>query len=298
MPSPHSAVRGPDVLSRLSRSEVDRLLDRLDASLSPGAPYAEIAPAGAMEATVFGDTHGDWRSTEAAAERFLAHPEVECLVGLGDYIDRPPADCPGGSVVNILYLLTLKAAYPDRVFLIQGNHEIVRRIPVFPHTLPDELEAMWGADSRRYGRIMELVERGPLAGYTSTGVFLSHGGFPTRPRGVWNEWFRRPDDALFFDLMWRDAAASALDRGLGAPFDGEELQKFLRAAGLSVFLRGHDPDVTGIPLYSGRCLTLHTCRLFERYGGVIVARVPLSLPVRSLADVTVDHLRTEGSRRS
>ncbi len=297
MPFSPSDVHDPASLGRLSRSEVDQLLDRLNRWLSRDVPYVEIAPAGAVEATVFGDTHGDWRSTEAAAERFLAHPEVECLVGLGDYIDRPPSDCPGGSIVNILYLLSLKAAFPERVFLIQGNHEIVRRIPVFPHTLPDELETKWGADLNRYGRIMELVERGPLAGFTRTGVFLAHGGFPTRPRGVWNEWFHRPDDALFFDLMWRDASASALDRGLVAPFGGEELQAFLRAAGLSVFLRGHDPDVTGLPLYSGRCLTLHTCRLFERYGGVIVARVPLSRPVRSLADLTVDHLRTEGSRR-
>jgi hypothetical protein len=59
-------------------------------------------------------------------------------------------------------------------------------------------------------------------------------------------------------------------------------------------LRGHDPDLTGRPLYDGHCLTLHTCRVFERFGGVIVGRFPLGRPIESTRDVLLEHLPTEG----
>jgi len=37
---------------------------------------------------------------------------------LGDYVDRG-----NHSVETISYLLCLKVAYPDHIFLIRGNHE-------------------------------------------------------------------------------------------------------------------------------------------------------------------------------
>jgi hypothetical protein len=59
-------------------------------------------------------------------------------------------------------------------------------------------------------------------------------------------------------------------------------------------LRGHDPDITGQPLFEGRCMTLQTTRVYQRFGGVIIARVPLGHPLESLRDVVIEHLPSEG----
>ncbi|HHH77961.1 MAG TPA: hypothetical protein ENL18_01950, partial [Thermoplasmatales archaeon] len=53
-----------------------------------------------------GDTHGDLTITKAITKRFF-EKEFDCLIFLGDYIDRAPRDI-GSSVPNMDYLLFLK----------------------------------------------------------------------------------------------------------------------------------------------------------------------------------------------
>ena len=281
----------PEVIEQMDSAEIDTLLTQLDPQISSEPALVHVRPKGATALAVIGDTHGDWCSTEAALAWFLASPEDRGFVGLGDYIDRAPSDCPAGSAVNALYLLSVKAAYAERVFLIQGNHEAARRIPVVPASLEEEMASRWGKDRRRYSRLMGLLERGPLAGYTDSGVFLAHGGFPSRLASVWQDRFRNVDETLVVELLWRDTAASSTDRGLSPPFDEEDLTRFLKATGLHVFLRGHDPNVVGQFLYGDRCLTLHTSRAYARFGGILTARVPLDQPVRSTADLEVVNLK-------
>lgn len=284
----------PDQIQGLSGDEVDRLLDTLEPSIPTSPPLVRIHPPGVEQLEIIGDTHGDWRSTAAAAAWFLAAPESRAFAGLGDYIDRAPPDCPGGSAVNALFLLSLKAAFPDHVTLLQGNHEAARRIELTPQTIADEMADRWGADARRYGRLMSLLERGPLAAYTDSGLFLAHGGFPPDLPTPWQERFRHVDTSLEMDLLWRDIAVSNVDRGESPAFTEEDLDRFLAATGLSVFVRGHDPRVVGQILYRDRVLTLHTSRTYRRFGGILVARAPLTRPVRKITDLQVESLAVEG----
>ncbi|MCI4346594.1 MAG: metallophosphoesterase, partial [Thermoplasmata archaeon] len=279
---------------RLEPSEADDLLDRLEAEVPVATGSVELPGPPATEAIVIGDTHGDWPSTLAATQRFLEAPGERCFVGLGDYIDRPPDDCPNGSVANLLYLLLLRAAFPDRVVLLQGNHETTRRFPVVPHSLPEEVDDLWGPEEDRYSRLLGLAERGPYAAISPSGVYLAHAGFPMEgPARRWRESLEEGADAPVLDAVWRSADASRLDRGFISSFTETELDRFLDEIGASVFLRGHDSDLTGRPTYRGRCLTLHTSRVYELYGGVILARIPLDHPVRTAGDLKVEHLETE-----
>ena len=286
-------VLSPAQLLRLSPDEADVLLDRLERSVPVREPVTEIAASVAQEAVVFGDTHGDWRSTEEVVR--LYGRGDRCLVGLGDYVDRAPDDCGEGSVANALYLLSLAADAPGRVFLIQGNHEGPHRLPFVPHNLPEEVDALWGPDSTRYERLVGLLDRGPLAVTTSSGAYLAHAGFP---RGTlptpWTAAYDSPDEQRFAEITWAECDASRIGRAVAPAWGRAELDRFLAATGLQVVLRGHDPDLTGRPLYEGRCLTLHTCRIYERFGGVIAAIVPLRTPVRSISDIAVEHLASEG----
>ena len=282
----------------LSPEEVDRLLDRLERTVPVRPGFVDLPQRDFPEAIVFGDTHGDWRSTAEVERRFFdATGGPRCLVGLGDYVDRPPGDCPNGSVVNALRLLSLAGRYPDRVFLIQGNHETSRRIPVLPHSLAEEVDDLWGPVEERYTRLVALLERGPLAAASASGVYFAHAGFPRGSLPAsWRRAFEEPDDSRLIDLVWSDPDATRHQHGADRPWTEAELLGFLGRAQESAFVRGHDPDLTGRPLYGGRCLTLHTTRIYERYGGVIVARVPLGSPVGNVVDLRVEHLGTEGQR--
>jgi len=287
------ALRSPSELLRLTPSQADELLDALERRVPVRPPLVEIPEDGAHEAVVFGDSHGDWRSVEEVVRRYREGDR--CLIGLGDYVDRPPDDCGAGSVANGLYLLELVAENPGRVTLIQGNHEVVHRIPALPHHLPEEVDSLWGPDSTRYHRLLGLFERGPLAVTTPNGAYLAHAGFPRGKLPIpWTQAFNAVDDDRLAEITWAECDASRIRRGAAPAWGAKDLDRFLAATGLSIMLRGHDPDLTGYPLYSGRVLTLHTSRVYERYGGVIIARMPLTSPLPSVAALKVEHLATEG----
>ncbi|MGB6443488.1 MAG: metallophosphoesterase, partial [Thermoplasmata archaeon] len=274
----------------------DQWLDFLERKVPVRPGFVELPSKGFTEAVVFGDTHGDWRSSLEVQRAFLEEPGgPRCLVGLGDYVDRHPTDCGAGSVANAFLLLGIAARYPDRAFLLQGNHETTRRIPTLPHTLAEEVDELWGPQSDRYTRLVALLERVPLAAATTTGAYLAHAGFPRGPLPAsWRRRFEEVDDDRLTEIVWAECDASRNRRGVAEPWGADDLGRFLARAGLAVFLRGHDPDIAGRPLYGGRCLTLHTTRIYERYGGVLIARLPLDRPVESVADVRVEHLATEG----
>jgi len=286
-------VRTPSELLALTPSEADGLLGELERRIPVRPALVELSEEVAEEAVVFGDSHGDWRSVEEVVRRY--REGNRCLIGLGDYVDRPPDDCGEGSVANALYLLQLVAEDPGRVTLIQGNHEIVRRIPALPHHLPEEVDELWGPDSTRYDRLLGLLERGPLAVITGNGAYLAHAGFPRGHLPIpWTRAFLDIDDERLAEITWAECDASRIRRGAAPPWGRQDLDRFFEGTGLALMLRGHDPDLTGRPLYEGRCLTLHTTRVFERYGGVILLRFPLGRPVESIRDLLLEHLPTEG----
>jgi hypothetical protein len=279
----------PQEILRLSAAGADRLLDRLERSV-PRRPEHLTLPA-ARSAVIFGDTHGDWLSTLEVVRAFEAGGPATLLVGLGDYVDRSPADLPCGSVANALFLLALAGAAPDRVILLQGNHETQRRIPGHPHVLPAELARLWGTSEPRYDRIMDLLGRGPLAASAANGAYFAHAGFPKGPLpSPWTAAFEAPDDARLTELVWSEPEAGAVHRGATEPWSEAELLTFLEQSSLRTFWRGHDPDLTGRSLYDGRVMTLQTTRYFRRFGGVVFATMALDRPLQRVEEAELHRL--------
>jgi hypothetical protein len=277
-----------------SSEDADEFLDRLEERVPIRPRLLELRQSDGRVAIVFGDSHGDWRSVGEPVDRFLSAPPGTLLIGLGDYVDRAPTDCGAGSVANAISLLALSADYPDRVILIVGNHELARRIPALPHDLPEEIDQLWGPAQERYDRLLGLLERGPLAVRTESGVYLAHAGFPRGDPDDWAGRLERPTDETLIDMTWSDCAGSGYLRGLGEPLAEPEVRRFLDRANCRLFLRGHDPPLTGRPLFHGTVLTLHTTRLYERYGGVVYGTFPLDRPVGGARDVEIHHAATEG----
>lgn len=291
-PSAATELDPPDAVLRWSAEEADRALDALEADVPSCRGAVSLDVPGAREAIVVGDTHGDWRSTAAAVQRFLEGPRERVLVGLGDYVDRAPADCRAGSVANAFYLLQLAARFPEQVFLLRGNHELHRAIPVMPHDLPKELGGLWGPDAEREARVASLLERGPLAATTPSGAYFAHAGFVRHADRNWKERLDRPDEPDLLELVWAECQESRAHRGVPR-FTSVDLDEFAAATGAAIFLRGHDPDLNGRWALRNRCLTLQTTRSFQRFGGVLIARLDLTRAASAEA-VRVEHLETEG----
>jgi hypothetical protein len=284
----------PSEILRLSAAEADALFDRLERHVPVRPACVELPGVANGSAFVFGDTHGDWLSTLEVVRAFDAAGPSSVLVGLGDYVDRSPTDLPFGSVANALYLLGLEARLPERVYLLQGNHETTRRIGAVPHTLPDEVARLWGPGGRRYDRLVELFERGPLAATSSCGAYFAHAGFP---RGdlppSWRAAFEAPSEERLLELVWAEPDASRTRRGAIPPWTEEDLDRFFEATGLSTFWRGHDPGLAGRALYHRRAMTLHTTRIYREYGGVLLAVLSLDRPLRAVDAAELRHLSTE-----
>ena len=71
------------------------------------------------KATIIGDVHGQFYDLHDILKRFYNADDPDAkLLFLGDYVDR---GAWGTEIVLLLF--TLKIKYPDRIFLLRGNHE-------------------------------------------------------------------------------------------------------------------------------------------------------------------------------
>lgn len=263
----------PDLLETEALEALDRILPAL-----PGRSLLDFPTVRGSCAWVLGDTHADWPTARAVlTERVLRRGGSDRAIFLGDYVDRTPPELPFGSLVNALYLLSLTAAFPERVQLLRGNHETQRRIPGVLQEAHEEAKELFGARTPVGERLEDAFERLPLAARMESGYYLAHAGFPRESGGSWRERFSREDDELLFEVVWNDLEGSPVagQRGIPiSPFTEPETEDFLRAVGATLMLRGHDPYLAGQYRFHDRVLTLHTTRVFG-WAGLWVAGVPL-----------------------
>ncbi len=280
---PADAPIDPARVSSWPEADVLEALDRWTAAI-PARRLVEVPSIPHQEALIVGDTHADWPTSEYLAARFLLGAEPKARwVALGDYVDRTPPELPLGSLRNALYLLSLRAALPDRVLLLRGNHETQRRISGGMHALRDEAEELWGGPGVA-DRIEDLFDRLPLAARTESGAYLAHAGFPLDTNREWRAALEDDSDQLLLQVVWNDVEGSPAcgHRGIEqTPIRRDNLEAFLDRSDTSVFLRGHDPDIAGRFLFDGRLLTVHSTRVFG-WAGLTVATIPLGERMRRL----------------
>lgn len=232
---------------------------------------------------ILGDTHGDFLTTKSAVEEFfferpvtadikIEPPPGRYILFTGDYIDRAPRHIENGSFINIMYVLSLKALFPDRVTLLRGNHEAFEVIPCSPFNFPDDLVGKFGQYGHKMLNEFKAVFRQlPLMLRTSNGLFAAHGGVFRGPG--------QPEDLKKLDPdkkdhigppTWGEPDEHCAPRpGAGGEFNfsKSDFGKFMTAIGASVMVRGHSPDLVGRSIYGGRCLTLFTTEAYLRHLG-------------------------------
>ena len=256
---------------------------------------------------VIGDLHGNFKDFSYFAKAFGLWSSAEFtpakFLFLGDYVDRGLH-----SIETLAFVLALKVRFPEKVFLLRGNHECAE-------INGDEDLYQSGSFRRQctvtYGRregvtlwerFNACFEQMPLAAVIDNKIFCVHAGIPrcvSRCPDVpildTIAGIQRPpnlDDDQVFDLIWADPATPAEEKRLGKKgfpegfgpntrgpatcvFGKKAVEMFCKNSGCSHLIRAHQSSKLGVDIAKGATIltvfsSSHYCGGFNRAAAVLV----------------------------
>ena len=226
---------------------------------------------------ICGDTHGQFYDLLHIFSMGGWPPEQPYLF-LGDYVDRA-----NQSIETISILLCLKIKFPDKIWLLRGNHECaaINRIYGFF----DECKRRYSV--RLWKQFAGVFDCMPVAGLVESKILCMHGGISkemtslddirslARPTDV-------PDIGLLCDLLWADPEPDIVgwresDRGVSYVFGGDVLSAFLEEHDLSLIARAHQVVEDGYEFFHDRSLVTifsapNYCGEFDNAGGMMLVK--------------------------
>ena len=195
--------------------------------------------------TICGDIHGQFYDFLELLRVGGQCPETSYLF-MGDFVDRGFY-----SVETFLLLLALKVRYPDRMFLIRGNHESRQITQVY---------GFYDECLRKYGSVnvwrycTEIFDYLALSALIDDSVFCVHGGLsPTvgnldEIRSI-DRKQEVPHDGAMCDLLWSDPEDcngwGLSPRGAGYLFGGDIVRTFNHTNNIALIGRAHQLVMEG-----------------------------------------------------
>ncbi|KAB1204413.1 Serine/threonine-protein phosphatase PP1 isozyme 9 [Morella rubra] len=212
-----------------------------------------------------GDIHGQYLDLLRLFE-YGGYPPAANYLFLGDYVDRGKQ-----SLETICLLLAFKVRYPDKVFLLRGNHEDAKINRIYGFY--DECKRRFNV--RLWKIFTDCFNCLPVAALIGDKILCMHGGLSPelqnldqikeiqRPTDV-------PDSGLLCDLLWSDPDSHVQgwgdsDRGVSFTFGPDRVDDFLAKNNLDLICRGHQVVEDGYEFFAKRSLV--TIFSAPNYGG-------------------------------
>jgi serine/threonine-protein phosphatase 2A catalytic subunit len=199
----------------------------------------------AAPVTICGDIHGQWHDLMELFRIGGAAPDTNYLF-MGDYVDRGYY-----SVETVSLLVCLKVRYPERVYVLRGNHESRQITQVYGFY--DECVRKYGS-ANVWKMFTDLFDYFPLTAVVDDAIFCLHGGLS--PSIDTLDHVRQldrvqevPHEGPMCDLLWSDpddrAGWGISPRGAGFTFGADISAAFNQRNGLSTVARAHQLVMEG-----------------------------------------------------
>ncbi|PIC43579.1 hypothetical protein B9Z55_004261 [Caenorhabditis nigoni] len=252
--------------------------------------------------TICGDIHGQYEDLLAMLSMFSFPPHFpldkdakvssppQRYLFLGDYVDRGPF-----SIETMSLLFALRLLYPDKFYLLRGNHEC-------------------RAVNTQYGFYFECTKRFsvslyeafqytfncmPICARVGKRILCMHGGISADLLNVEDlEVIPRPfevaDQGVPSDLCWSDPTElikgyEFSPRGAGCLFGREALDDFLARHDLEMIVRAHQVVMDGYEFFGDKKLvTIFSapsyCGHFDNFGAVMHVNERLECTINSFCE--------------
>mmetsp|Transcript_29343 Transcript_29343/g.82757 ORF Transcript_29343/g.82757 Transcript_29343/m.82757 type:complete len:476 (-) Transcript_29343:509-1936(-) len=198
---------------------------------------------------VVGDIHGQYFDLLRIFE-LAGHPPESTILFLGDYVDR------GAYGIEVMALLLIyKIKYPDKIYLLRGNHEceITSKIYGFCD------QCLTRYSYRLWERFCQVFEALPVAATIGEKFFCVHGGLSPMLQNIDQiREISRPckvlDGSLLSDLVWSDPELSHTGwvsgkRGISGTFGLDMLQGFISKHSFDMIIRAHQVAQEGYEFF-------------------------------------------------
>lgn len=209
--------------------------------------------------TVVGDIHGQFLDLKELFSTGGTVPNTNYLF-LGDYVDR------GFASLEVIILLTLtKIKYPQRIFLLRGNHESRKTNQEYGFYL--ECMKKYNNTCQAWHYINEMFDYLPLAAVIDNKLFCIHGGLSPVIQKIddiksLNRVRDIPTEGPIADLVWSDPDVNTVgfrvsERGAGYLFGEIVIDKFLFENKMETIVRAHQLCKEGYNiLFDGKIITV------------------------------------------
>jgi protein phosphatase len=225
-----------------------------------------------------GDTHGDLEASQKVIKDYLKKGNK--IVFLGDYVDRGPF-----SKENLDFLLEQREKNPDKIFLLQGNHEGHRILKFSPAEFWESLS------EKEYQKYSQIVEKFPLAVVVKNIIAL-HGALPKIEKLEDFEKIKIGDEN-WLRICWGDflnepGEELGIDPFTGRPqFGRDYFFKIMEKINKRILIRSHDPNAPQL-MYDDCCLTIFTSFAYPKER--IIAIANFSKEIKTARDVELKKL--------